>query len=738
MRTYLAAFGLVLSSLLAPAAARATVLDPKFVETEFAASPAIADATGLAWAPDGSNRLFVTVKEGEVRIIKNGVVLEQPFATLSPIYTISECGLIGIAFDPDFLANRYVYLFVTVSATEQQIVRYTVAGDVGVDKTIIQAGLPTQGANHDGGGIGFGPDGKLYWSIGDQGSGTGVNADLMSLAAKVGRSNRDGTVPSDNPYADGPGGNNDYVWARGFRNPFTMTFQPATGLLWLNVVGAGQEQIFVVRKADHGGWTTYENTQPAGFITPVIRYPTNSIDAKPLMSAAMNGVVRVGGIATFSTLSPHGMRAGEKVAITGVANQTFDHNFYLRSVPTPNTFTVAQPGEDDVNSGGGWVSTLAQGGCVTGGTFYDATQFPAAYRGNFFYGDFNSGRIMRATIDPDSNGVTSVDYFIENITQQVDIAGGPDGALYYVGHGAKVFRTAYKPTAQGLVVSPTTQWTAEGQSVAVAVHLAIAPAADVTVALARNGGDADITVSPASLTFTPANWEVPQVATITAAPDDDRTDDMAVISVGADALTTEWILVHARDELVPPALDAGAPADAAPSGTPDAAPDLAPDAIAIDAAPDQTDDVAPADVALAIEDAAAPDASVDAASPDAGAPDAGAADSALPDARAAEAGPVVADAQPADAGGPDEGASETDAQGLIPDARTSDAALADARASDAALTPDAQQTPEVAADSSGCSCRVGASNGGTPGAAFGVVAFGLVLLNRRRRKGQDR
>jgi MYXO-CTERM domain-containing protein len=739
MHTRLVAFALVLSSL-APAVARAAVLDPRFAETEFAASPTLTNATGLAWAPDGSDRLFVTVKEGEVRVIKNGIVLEQPFATLAPIYTTSECGLIGIAFDPDFLANRYVYLFVTVSASEQQIVRYTVAGDVGIDKTTIVAGLPTKGANHDGGGIGFGPDGKLYWSIGDNGNGTGTNADLASLAAKVGRANRDGTVPSDNPFADGPDGNNDYIWARGFRNPFTMTFQPATGLLWLDVVGTSQEQIFVVRKGDHGGWTAYENTQPAGFITPVIRYATNLVETHNLMSAAMNGVVRVNGISTFSTLLPHGLRAGEKLAITGVANQTFDRNVFVRSVPSPNTFTVAQPGEVDANSGGGSVSTLSQGGCVTGGTFYDATQFPAEFRGNFFYGDFNSGRIMRATIDPDSNGVTSIDYFGQGIAQQVDITVGPDGALYYVGHGAKVFRAAYRSTAQGLVVSPLTHWTAEGQSVTAAVHLAVAPPGDVIVTLSRDAGDTDITVSPASLTFTASNWEVPQVATITAAPDEDRADDMAVISVSSDALTTEWILVHARDEIVAPPADAGAPDAGTPDGaSPDVAPGLEPDAIAADTAPDQTDDAAQADGAIAIADAGA----ADAMSPDAPARDADVTEAARPDGGAPDASPVVADAQVADAAAPDD-ATRTDTAGtgtdaVMADARTGDAAAIDARTTDAlAATPDALATTPAATDSSGCSCRVGGGTGGTPGAAFGLVAFGLMMLKRRRRKGHDR
>jgi len=80
---------------------------------------------------------------------------------VSPIFAVGECGLIGIAFDPDFVSNGYVYVFATVSTSEQQIIRYTAVGDVGTDKTVVIPGLPTVGANHDGGAVGFGPDGRL-------------------------------------------------------------------------------------------------------------------------------------------------------------------------------------------------------------------------------------------------------------------------------------------------------------------------------------------------------------------------------------------------------------------------------------------------------------------------------------------------------------------------------------------------------------------------------------------------
>ena len=164
------AFTAGLVVLLWSAPGRAVLLDPAFTETYYAYDATnLISLTGLAWAPDGSNRLFVTRKDGLIFLIKNGAQLPTPFATITPVFTDSECGLTGIAVDPNFLVNHYVYVFVTVSASEQQIIRYTADADVGAEKTVIVPGLPTQGMNHDGGGLGFGPDGKIveHWGFQD-------------------------------------------------------------------------------------------------------------------------------------------------------------------------------------------------------------------------------------------------------------------------------------------------------------------------------------------------------------------------------------------------------------------------------------------------------------------------------------------------------------------------------------------------------------------------------------------
>jgi len=140
--------------------------------------------------------------------------------------------------------------------------------------------------------------------------------------------------------------------------------------------------------------------------------------------------------------------------------------------------------------------------------------------------------------------------FAMGYAQAVDLAVGPDGALYQVGHSNGIVRRiSYQSTVQGLVVSPLHLWMAEGQGALAMVSLAAKPAQPVTVAVASAGGDADVTVAEGKqLTFTAANWNVPQPVTIAAGRDLDTMDDVATLSVSSAALETQTISVRARDE----------------------------------------------------------------------------------------------------------------------------------------------------------------------------------------------
>jgi len=559
-----------ISANFVPAAA--APIDPvNFSETEFVSG--LFNVTGMAWAPDGSGRLFTLLQGGTVLVVQynaataTGSVASQAFASISPIYSISECGLIGICFDPDFLNNRYVYFLVTVSATEQQIIRYTDTAGVGTNRKVLVTGLPTGGDSHNGGGIGIGPDGRLYWAVGDKGNSTGVDADLSTLAAKIGRANRaTGAALNDNPFFDGTGPNADHIWSRGWRNPFSLTFQPGTGKLWVNNVGSheygatqpnsggGYEQVFTVERGGHAGWNDYENNQPAGYLTPAIAYRTHNATTVRLAAA---GASRVAGVATFTTRSFHPFRRGAKVTIADVAEPSFNGAYYVASRVSDTQFTVAQAG-GDAASGGGTAATLDLGSSITGGCFYDSTAFPASHRGNFFFGDYSTNTLVRATLDA-SDIPTSVDRFTTgsySTSGQVDVVTGPDGALYAATHrnaaGGGVSRIATTSSAQNLIVHPTAFDIVEGGSSVITLRLAQPPAANVAVTVSRISGDTDLAVSGAATrTFTPANWNQFQTVRIAAAQDGDRVNDTATFQVSSPGLTSYDVRVNVIDDEEP-------------------------------------------------------------------------------------------------------------------------------------------------------------------------------------------
>ena len=180
------------------------------------------NATALAFAPDG--RLFFAERSGTVRVFQNGAVKE--FARVPTVTTeggggYSERGLLGLAVSPTFATDRFVYAFVSHPDRERQdIVRWTdCAGTGGNFTTLVR--LPAGNTCcHKGGRLKFGPDGKLYATLGDEHAPASAQ-NTADPRGKVLRYNPDGSVPSDNPF----GGGNP-VWAYGFRNPFGLAIAP--------------------------------------------------------------------------------------------------------------------------------------------------------------------------------------------------------------------------------------------------------------------------------------------------------------------------------------------------------------------------------------------------------------------------------------------------------------------------------------------------------------------------------
>lgn len=535
-------YWLVVAAGLLSLVAHPAVLAPGFSESSFSI-PSVADITDIEWAPDSSQRLFVARKNGEVLILHNGVLPAARFVLIDPPpHDNAECGLLGMCFDPNFVQNGFVYLFITASGSEQKILRYEARGDIGTNKVELISNLPTSGVVHTGGGLAIGHDGRVYWSIGDLASGTGVGNDLTSLASKVGRANLDGSVPQLNPFRDGAGPNHDLIWARGFRNPFKIGFQPATGLLWVNVAGSGYETIFLINRADHAGWDIYEIGQPAGYVAPKIKYRTNGTDTHALLGNS--GARRQNNVVTFTTSWEHGFVKGEKISIVGVNDSSFDGSFYVQAIGGPFTFTVAQSGPDAL-SGGGAVSTFHFGGAVTGGCFYNSTAFPAEYHGNYFFCDFNSGRVNRAVLNA-SNEVVSVDYFSTGVTTAVDVTTGRDGALYYGGFNGTLYRLEYTNASQALIVSPAFLSMAEGGVAVCQARLANAPSAEVLISITLDAGGG-IVITNSALTFTPSNYAMPQSVYFFAVPDADPFSARSVFGFSGPSLPRQQVTVNAFD-----------------------------------------------------------------------------------------------------------------------------------------------------------------------------------------------
>ncbi|HEX5594515.1 MAG TPA: PA14 domain-containing protein [Micromonosporaceae bacterium] len=229
--------------------------------------------SGFEIAPDG--RIFILERSGKVKIFKNGELLAQPFADL-PSEDTGDRGLIGIAFDPDFgVTNHDVYFYYTGLDLFNYLVRFDASGDVGADGpyTIFQTRSLSQHL-HVGGSVRFGPDGKLYFAVGDNGFSSNAQ-DLSNPYGKILRINKDGSVPADNPFY-GQAGKLGEIWAYGFRNPWRFQFDSATGKLYGGDVGDYTwEEVNHIVKGGNYGWPLKEGlctADCAGLIDPIYVY----------------------------------------------------------------------------------------------------------------------------------------------------------------------------------------------------------------------------------------------------------------------------------------------------------------------------------------------------------------------------------------------------------------------------------------------------------------------------------
>jgi glucose/arabinose dehydrogenase len=263
--------------------------------------------SALSYAPDG--RIFAAEKDGDLRVVENGRLLPEPALSLE-VDTVAERGLLGVAFDPQFETNQFIYLFYSSKDTGDGVAsvisRFTINGnriDPTTERVLLR--IPTPAVAHVAGMIQFGPDGRLYITVGDNGF-QEDSQKLNSFYGKLLRINPNGSIPTDNPFYNTAEGPYRAIWALGFRNPFTFNFQPGTGRLFVNDVGQNAwEEINDVVPGGNYGWPRKEGpdgVDDPAFIDPVFYYghpPTQEDTIEGLGIAIVNGAFYNPKVASF-------------------------------------------------------------------------------------------------------------------------------------------------------------------------------------------------------------------------------------------------------------------------------------------------------------------------------------------------------------------------------------------------------------------------------------------------------
>ncbi|MAO19379.1 MAG: glucose dehydrogenase [Phycisphaerae bacterium] len=263
----------------------------------------------MTHAGDGSGRTFIIEQEGAIRIVDaDGNLLPTPFMDIDGTVQGgdsggNEQGLLGLAFHPDYANNGKFYVNYTGSGGDTRIAEYQVSSsdpnvaDTGTARIIMFYDQPF--SNHNGGWLGFGPDGYLYISAGDGGSANDPGnraGNLSNYLGKLHRVDVDGgddfpadpnqnyEIPADNPFV-GTAGALESIWAYGLRNPWRTSFDRETGDLWIADVGQNvREEVNFAPAGDaggqHYGWRCREGFSStglscgatSGFTDPIHQY----------------------------------------------------------------------------------------------------------------------------------------------------------------------------------------------------------------------------------------------------------------------------------------------------------------------------------------------------------------------------------------------------------------------------------------------------------------------------------
>ena len=329
-----------------------------------------------------SGKILVANPDGSVRA--------DPYVTLH-VSAQSERGLLGIAVPPDFETSKFVYVYYTTGqgalnysgSPKNRVSRFTTVQGAGTDETILLDNIPSDGGNHNGGDIQFGPDGMLYVAVGDGGDFHDHALQLDTLRGKILRIGPNGKIPTGNPYKLDPIGRRcgkpgpvppgngpcKEIFAYGLRNPFRISVRPSNGTIIIGDVGEGTwEELSTLVIDGNYGWNIVEGPCPLA-----------------------------------------------------AANCTPNPSTYPEEFELPIHFYR--------HSGAG-----ETGRTIIAGAFAENLgNYPSPYAGAYFYGDFSADWVHLLTMARD-NTVTSQTAF-DTLNAPVAFRNGSDGTIYVLSYG---------------------------------------------------------------------------------------------------------------------------------------------------------------------------------------------------------------------------------------------------------------------------------------------------------------
>lgn len=234
---------------------------PKPVNDTGFQSHVLAENLKVPWAIDflPNSTMIFTQRDGDVSLLDQGTVKNVGHITVN---ANGESGLLGLAVDPQFTENEYIYLYYTAS-NGNKVSRFILNGTL-QNETVLLDNISSNSI-HNGGRIKFGPDGLLYITTGDAGNSSSAQ-DINSLSGKVLRMNKNGSVPADNPF-------NNYVYTYGHRDPQGLAWGP-NGTLYESEHGDFQnDEINILIPGGNYGWPTIQgNNSASGYIAPMVVY----------------------------------------------------------------------------------------------------------------------------------------------------------------------------------------------------------------------------------------------------------------------------------------------------------------------------------------------------------------------------------------------------------------------------------------------------------------------------------